>query len=58
MQNKFQDIQGYIKRLRLKTLMCRFITAKMGSLVGSRVAIFDLVLYTDREVYIERWTRN
>lgn len=58
MQNKFQDIQGYIERPCLEPLMCRYITAEMGSLVASRVAIFDLGLYVDREVYIEKWTKN
>lgn len=36
--------------------MCRYTTAEMGSLVTSRVAIFDLGLHVDREVYRERWT--
>lgn len=52
MQNKFQDIQGYRERPDLKPLMCGYIAAEMGSLVVSRVVIFDPGLHPDREKYI------
>lgn len=47
MQNKFQDVQGYRERSYLKPLMCGNITADIGSLVSSRVAIFDVGLHPD-----------
>lgn len=52
MQNKFQDIQGYRERPYLKPLMCGYVTAEIGSLVASRVAIFDVDLHPDRGNYV------